>query len=175
MFTKFNRVLLASGLILTSLVGFSSSAFAEGLSGEANVNNEVFAVLSYEKALTAPGYNLLTGGASDQTLVVGSVNIKSNDPQGFIVGVLSSNAEFLKTGAGGDTEKIEFTLQYGSETAIEPTTTDSPLATMDFDPLCADYSGCDEQIKVIIPTRSSATGVVAGTYTTNLTFSITSR
>ncbi|QHV01491.1 hypothetical protein [Synechocystis sp. CACIAM 05] len=77
MFTKFNRVLLASGLVLTSLVGFGSSAFAEDIRNgtETLIGTELpKATLTWTGATTA--FNMTYGEAYSGDL--GTVTVVNN-------------------------------------------------------------------------------------------------
>lgn len=75
MFTKFNRVLLASGLVLTSLVGFGSAAFAQTSDGGIITGN---IPVEQTIAFTPEASVEVTANLASQDLVFGSVEAGSN-------------------------------------------------------------------------------------------------
>jgi hypothetical protein len=177
MFTKFNQVLLASGLVLTSLVGFGSAAFADPGSptGDGAMTSEEYATITYSQETTPPTVDLLDQDFIEQTLKVGVVNVKANGATGFDVKVTSTKAALLTKdgGAGGEGEQITYQLKYDDQTPIDPTVAEKQLGTEGFSTGCASSVGCDRDIKVVIPASNwTSAGVKAGTYSTSLTFTV---
>jgi hypothetical protein len=178
MFTKFNRVLLASGLVLTSLVGFGSSAFANPTNTE---SGGIGAELPEKQLLTwtpDAGNVSLTAYTAQAETKVGVVNVESNDIAGFIVTVTSTNKGILKTGTGTTDEQIAYTLHYGetgstSEVTIDAGTGQGTAETKSALIVgCASEGGCNRDVS-ISATKGAINGKAHGIYTDTLTFTLT--
>jgi hypothetical protein len=182
MFTKFNRVLLASGLVLTSLVGFGSSAFAQAI-GVDNTDYVTWQFVAEDNPVlahtSANGAVSVYEGLPDTT-PIGILTIASNGQFGFTVKVNGpeSNTSSLVHTTMPD-YAIPFKLGYGiTATAAAYELTDS--ATMitggqeDFrndQDTCADADGCDRIITIFIDGDDLQTKP-SGTYTQTVTFTV---
>jgi hypothetical protein len=188
MFTKFNRVLLASGLVLTSLVGFGSSAFAESAPSE---GSQEYQVPLLEKITYTPGDQIAPTVANVNTAVtgasVGSLKIESNDPDGFEVHAMSENGgKFIGTSNFGteqapEYKTIAYTLKYdGNEIETSLAASYSKMATEDFNDVCAGSggagTGCTRALTVDVAANADGNlGKPAGVYSDTITFKLISR
>jgi hypothetical protein len=189
MFTKFNRVLLASGLVLTSLVGFGSSAFADSI----NLNGEIPA----ESALDTTNINLTdwdfgaTSGievahttVTDRLL--GTMVIRNNDFDGFDVKISSLNGgKLIHT---RDTETPVYPVAYtlsvdqlsASSGSSHQTPTDGTegngLWSEDFSTDCAEVNGCTRKLFLTVTnTGTEVDKYPAGDYKDTLTITLASK
>jgi hypothetical protein len=170
MFTKFNRVLLASGLAISSVV-LPLTAMA---AGDFSFELEETSTLTWTPESSTQDLTLYT--AQDET-VIGSINIESNDIAGFTVGVTSNNQGILKTGGGTTDEQIPYTLYYGPEGGtLASITLTSGVGTKDepFNSECASQGGCNRDV-AISALGTAVNGKAHGVYTDTLTFTLTNK
>jgi hypothetical protein len=170
MFTKFNRVLLASGLVLTSLVGFGSSAFAEG----ENIDDIVVTgTLTEEQTVViTPGADQDFDFATDtlSALVIGTVTTTSNVP--WILSAASENdSKLVRPAADGTVISYTFVLTEG-------TASGSILAaaqSLDADGVQVASGAYDKALAgatMQLAITSNTTGMKAGVYSDTITLTI---
>ncbi|WLT38256.1 hypothetical protein NON20_22655 [Synechocystis sp. B12] len=173
MFTKFNRVLLASGLVLTSLVGFGSSAFAETTGGgDINFNLPEVHELTWTQSIAADGSPQALQLYNDfASIKLGTINVKSNVATGFKVTVTSANEGIIQVGSTPATyQKMNYTLVYGSTTLDLSTGSAVGETYSALQPTCAESDGCSTDVNIAV---SGVTGKAAGLYEDTLTFTLT--
>jgi hypothetical protein len=181
MFTKFNRVLLASGLVLTSLVGFGSSAFGQvspdysdphDLIGEAEPITEITWVETGGSFSNAFAYGetvpyTSVGSVTYTTNVHGVWTIKASGGNG-------TNAGKLVGVTHSSVEPLPYVLRLGEEgTPIQPTTGGATLKT---DSVTVEPIEATETLYLQVGTVSEATElkVVAQDYKETVTLTFTS-
>jgi hypothetical protein len=182
MFTKFNQVLLASGLVLTSLVGFGSAAFADpGNSEDDGIGVQVpeVEILTWTASATPGSPEQLTLYTALNETVVGNVNVKSNDAAGFTVAVTSANQGILKTGDGvASYLQMPYTLYYGPTGSTASVTLDEGEGTAETPTAlisaCASSTGCDRDVAISVQ-QSDVNGKAHGIYSDTLTFTLTNK
>jgi hypothetical protein len=173
MFTKFNRVLLASGLVLTSLVGFGSSAFAaDVLEGGGDVNFELPRInnLTWTQDIATDGsVQALQLHNNFQETKLGTVTVESNLSQGFTVTVESANNGIIQIAGTTDQayQKMPYTLVYNSKTLDLSDGSDVGVVYGTLQTECASEGGCDADVKISV---QGVEGKAAGIYTDTLTF-----
>jgi hypothetical protein len=117
MFTKLNRVLLASGLAIASAALLSPAAFADTAVGVINAQigtNNAISSANFTGSFNFPSPNV---GVTNQPL--GTINIKTNNAAGFTLeayslnGVAAGDAAQLELVSGGVTYPIQYTVTLG--------------------------------------------------------------
>ncbi|WP_353673580.1 hypothetical protein [Synechocystis sp. LKSZ1] len=181
MFTKFNRVLLASGLVLTSLVGFGSAAFAEGAgsgTGAAiGVSLPEMNTLLWTPTNTSTNplpLTIHTGEGLANGTKVGQVNVQANHSGGFTVAVTSTNQGVLIKGSSTKAyDKMAYTLYYdGSPVTLDSSGVGTAESHNELVTECASSNGCTRDVGVQI-LQEQVEGKAYGTYTDTLTFTLT--
>jgi hypothetical protein len=161
MFTKFNRVLLASGLVLTSLVGFGSSAFAE--TGVVTAAMPAYRVLNFS---TEGSVDITPNAASQGPTKFGTVSVESNTT--WEITATSANGSQLKKGS--DVIDYTFGIADSGKTAVELE------ATVGGDPVSVYVGGADGDgdltEKNVNLTLGTTVNKPAGNYTDTITLTI---
>ena len=116
MFTKLNRVLLASGLAIASAAMLSPAAFAQ-LSSVGTITAQVNAFHTIAWTYTAGTLILLPNGLTAET--IGTVTTTTNDPLGTKIVASSANGGVLSNGVVAN--NIAYTLDFDTSTAVAPT------------------------------------------------------
>ncbi|MBD2653153.1 hypothetical protein H6G45_06555 [Synechocystis sp. FACHB-383] len=182
MFTKFNQVLLASGLVIGSAVMLSPAAFANPTNSEGDgIGVEVPEVelLTWTATKTPGTPEELTLYTALSETVVGTVNVKSNDAAGFTVAVTSDNEGILKTGDGvASYLQMPYTLYYGPNGSTASVTLTSGEGTAETPAAliadCASSTGCDRDVAISV-LQSNVNGKAHGIYSDTLTFTLTNK
>lgn len=183
MFTKFNRVLLASGLAIGSTVMLSPVVFAEG-------NNSAVTVTGTPTAFAAIA---VTGSGNDFGVTYNSAitdqTIATVDYSTNVIGAWSIKAQGGNTGAEGQlqspglTATIPYQVRISSGTYVSPVAsgglagatalTSGAIASTDTSVL--DVVGADLQIKILAADTKVPTATGAGSaYSEELTLVFTS-
>jgi hypothetical protein len=127
MFTKFNRVLLASGLVLTSLVGFGSSAFAQespdSTQGQVlTVTANPYTSISWTVTSGAFTYDVDYGESLPEvSTIIGTVAYATNVIGDWAITATSTKGGVLE-GVDEVSIKLPYTLKLGAGSAVTPTT-----------------------------------------------------
>lgn len=160
------RHLIATGLSLSSITAFASSALAEttatiALSGHVPTVLEVTSDINIAVPLD---------GARVSNYTVGSVTVKSNSPTGYTVTLRSVNDGLLKRGPDAVPYKLSYEGQTPLAPSASPTTVESKTVLNSDLLACTTKGGCERSLAVHVE-GSKVKGTV-GTYTDTLKFDI---
>lgn len=183
MFTKFNRVLLASGLAIGSAL-LPVTAMAQDITSGGAQEYEVPLVTEITYTPAAQIAPTLPNTAITAPESVGSLVIKSNNAAGFTVSANSENAGAFKstfttpTGAEGANvnHTIKYTFYYAGGDKSFTDTSDVQMESPTFTADCADASGCTRLLTVTV--AADETGNLAkpaGVYSDTITFKIVNK
>ena len=124
--------------------------------------------LTFTSTAISPPVDLTPNTALPNTLI-GKVNIKSDNTNGFMVNAKSTNGGALKRSSG---ELIGYTMNYNGIEQGQLETTDKTVedvSTLITD--CASTNGCGRNIQIAI-SQSAISAKPAGSYTDQLTFTL---
>jgi hypothetical protein len=121
-------------------------------------------------AISSP-VDLIPNTALPNTLI-GKVNIKTDNANGFIVNAKSSNGGALKRSSG---ELIGYTVNYNGTEQGQLTSTDKEIENVStLITSCASETGCDRNIQIAI-SQSAISAKPAGSYADQLTFTLVAK
>lgn len=151
-------------LLPTSLFLLGCS-YLFGLPAIAQVNS-----ITFNSSAVSPPIALIPNTALPST-VIGTVTVKSDSINGFIVSAESTYAGSLKRSTG---ETIAYTLTYNGieqdQLTIKKTVENTNSLIAD----CADQTGCNREIKIAI-SQVAIAAKPAGTYSDLLTFTLVAK
>ncbi|NMF60497.1 hypothetical protein [Pseudanabaena yagii] len=127
--------------------------------------------ITFTSNTISPPVDLTPNTALPNTLI-GKVNIKSNNANGFIVNAKSTNGGALKRSSG---ELIDYTVNYNGIEQGQLATTDKNLENVsNLITDCASTNGCDRNIQIAI-SQSAISAKPAGSYSDQLTFTLVAK
>ncbi|MEA5478250.1 hypothetical protein VB774_11545 [Pseudanabaena galeata UHCC 0370] len=127
--------------------------------------------ITFSSTTISPPVVLIPNTALPNTLI-GKVNIKTDNANGFIVNAKSINGGALKRSSG---ELIDYTVNYNGIEQGQLETTDKTVenvSTLITD--CASTNGCDRSIQIAI-SQSAISAKPAGSYSDQLTFTFVAK
>lgn len=127
--------------------------------------------ITFTSTAISPPVDLIPNTALPNTLI-GKVNIKSDNANGFTVNARSTNGGALKRSSG---ELIDYTVNYNGIEQGQLETTDKTVenvSTLITD--CASTNGCDRNIQIAI-SQSAISAKPAGSYADQLTFTLVAK
>ena len=145
---------------------FSGCYYLSALPAFSQVNS-----ITFTSTAISPPVDLTPNTALPNTLI-GKVNIKSDNTNGFIVNVKSTNGGVLKRSSG---ELIDYTVNYNEIEQGQLATIDKTVenvSTLITD--CASTNGCDRNIQIAI-SQSAISAKPAGSYADQLTFTLVAK
>ena len=145
---------------------FSGCYYLSALPAFSQVNS-----ITFTSTAISPPVDLTPNTALPNTLI-GKVNIKSDNTNGFIVNVKSTNGGVLKRSSG---ELIDYTVNYNGIEQGQLATIDKTVenvSTLITD--CASTNGCDRNIQIAI-SQSAISAKPAGSYADQLTFTLVAK
>jgi hypothetical protein len=127
--------------------------------------------ITFTSTAISPPVDLTPNTALPNTLI-GKVNIKSDNANGFMVNAKSTNGGALKRSSG---ELIDYTVNYNGIEKGQLTTIDKTLESVNA-PItdCASTNGCDRNIQIAI-SQSAISAKPAGSYSDQLTFTLVAK
>jgi len=127
--------------------------------------------ITFTSTAISPPVDLNPNTTLPNTLI-GKVNIKSDNVNGFIVNAKSSNGGALKRSSG---ELIDYTVNYNGIEQGQLATTDKMLENVSsLITECASTNGCDRNIQIAI-SQSAISAKPAGSYSDQLTFTLVAK
>ena len=145
---------------------FSGCYYQSALPAFSQVNS-----ITFTSTAISPPVDLTPNTALPNTLI-GKVNIKFDNANGFMVNAKSTNGGSLKRSSG---ELIDYTVNYNGIEQGQLTTTDKTLESVNvLITDCASTNGCDRNIQIAI-SQSAISAKPAGSYADQLTFTLVAR
>lgn len=127
--------------------------------------------ITFTSTAISPPVDLIPNTALSNTLI-GKVNIKSDNANGFMVNAKSSNGGALKRSSG---ELIGYTVNYNGTEQGQLGTIDKTVESVNAPILeCASTNGCDRNIQIAI-SQSAISAKPAGSYADQLTFTLVAK
>jgi len=127
--------------------------------------------ITFTSTTISPPVDLIPNTALPNTLI-GKVNIKSDNANGFMVNAKSTNGGALKRSSG---ELIDYTVNYNGIEQGQLTTTDKTVENVStLITSCASETGCDRNIQIAI-SQSAISAKPAGSYSDQLTFTLVAK
>ena len=124
--------------------------------------------ITFTSTAISPPVDLIPNTALPNTLI-GKVNIKTDNANGFIVNAKSTNGGALKRSSG---ELIGYTVNYNGTEQGQLTSTDKTVEDVStLITACASETGCDRNIQIAI-SQFSISAKPAGSYADQLTFTL---
>jgi hypothetical protein len=149
-----------------SFLFFSNCYYLSPFSAFSQVNS-----ITFTSTAISPPVDLTPNTALPNTLI-GKVNIKSDNANGFMVNAKSTNGGSLKRSSG---ELIDYTVNYNGIEQGQLATIDKTVenvSTLITD--CASTNGCDRSIQIAI-SQSAISAKPAGSYSDQLTFTFVAK
>jgi len=127
--------------------------------------------ITFTSTTISPPVDLIPNTALPNTLI-GKVNIKSDNVNGFMVNAKSTNGGALKRSSG---ELIDYTVNYNGIEQGQLTTTDKTVENVStLITSCASETGCDRNIQIAI-SQFAISAKPAGSYADQLTFTLVAK
>ncbi len=127
--------------------------------------------ITFTSTTISPPVDLIPNTALPNTLI-GKVNIKSDNANGFMVNAKSTNGGALKRSSG---ELIDYTVNYNGIEQGQLTTTDKTVENVStLITSCASETGCDRNIQIAI-SQFAISAKPAGSYADQLTFTLVAK